>query len=294
MVSNPGMRARAALLADRARIDQAAAMAPDAGRQLLDLDLEGIREAPIGLVVCCDRRVAPAGVLGRATFVDADLWSCACAIENLWLAARAEGLGLGWVTLFDPAGSGRAGRRPRRGRHARLAVRRLARRASAGPGTGASGLVGAPAPRRPGLPRPLAGRQGDAGPVPPPRLVWPPGAGRGGGRPRPRPIGILTAPGSLGVLDRAVDKILALGARAAGGTLLIAAADHPVTAHGVSAYRTEVTRHVAEAALAGTSVGAVAARAAGLDVLVVDAGVAGPPLAGARLARPVDPPGVTW
>ena len=44
----------------------------------------------------------PQGVLGRATFPDADLWSCACAIQNLWLAARAEGLGMGWVTLFRP------------------------------------------------------------------------------------------------------------------------------------------------------------------------------------------------
>jgi nicotinate-nucleotide--dimethylbenzimidazole phosphoribosyltransferase len=82
---------------------QAAQLAPDAARRLLDLQLEGIREAPLGVVVCCDRRTAAAGVLGRATFPDADLWSCACAIQNLWLAARAEGLGLGWVTLFDPA-----------------------------------------------------------------------------------------------------------------------------------------------------------------------------------------------
>ncbi len=56
----------------------------------------------MGVVVCCDRRAVPAAVLGRATFPDADMWSCACAIENLWLAARAEGLGLGWVTLFPP------------------------------------------------------------------------------------------------------------------------------------------------------------------------------------------------
>jgi nicotinate-nucleotide--dimethylbenzimidazole phosphoribosyltransferase len=290
VVSDPGMRARAALLADRARIDQAAAMGPDAGRQLLDLDLEGIREAPIGLVVCCDRRVTPAGVLGRATFVDADLWSCACAIENLWLAARAEGLGLGWVTLFDPADL--------------------------------AGLIGAPAgiatlgwlcigwpderPPAPGLERrgwsvrlpldDLVFRDrwpaGDGGPPPPAsrlapsRLVPPEPAAVVAAHDRADRL--LTAPGSLGVLDRAVDKIVALGARAAGGTLLLVAADHPVTAHGVSAYRTEVTRHVAEAALSGTSVGAVAAGAAGLDLVIVDAGVAGPPLAGARMARPVD------
>src|SRR5690606_7195375 len=61
-----------------------------------------IREAPLGVVVCCDRRTPAAGVLGRRVYPDADLWSCACAIENLWLAARAEGLGVGWVTLVPP------------------------------------------------------------------------------------------------------------------------------------------------------------------------------------------------
>jgi nicotinate-nucleotide--dimethylbenzimidazole phosphoribosyltransferase len=288
LVADPGTRARAALLADRARLEQAAAMAPDAGRQLLDLDLEGIREAPIGLVVCCDRRVEPAGVLGRATFVDADLWSCACAIENLWLAARAEGLGLGWVTLFDPAGLATLVRAP------------------AGVATLGWLCVGWPdeRPPSPGLERRGWSRRlslddlvfrdhwpaGDAGPGPPPSRLTPPEPASVVAA-HDRADRILTAPGSLGVLDRAVDKILALGARAAGGTLLIAAADHPVTAHRVTAYRTEVTRHVAEAALAGSSVGAVAGRAADLDMLLVDAGVSGPPLVGARLARPIDPPG---
>lgn len=102
VVQDPSMRDRAAWMADQERLAQAAQMEPDASRRLLDLQLEGIREAPLGVVVCCDRRVAPAGVLGRATFPDADLWSCACAIQNLWLASRAEGLGMGWVTLFTP------------------------------------------------------------------------------------------------------------------------------------------------------------------------------------------------
>ncbi|MHB8506973.1 MAG: 5,6-dimethylbenzimidazole synthase, partial [Acidimicrobiales bacterium] len=102
LVEAPLTRQRAATLADQQRLAQAAAMEDVAGRQLLDLDLEGIREAPVGVVVCCDRRAPAAGVLGRATFADADLWSCACAIQNLWLAARAEGLGVGWVTLFRP------------------------------------------------------------------------------------------------------------------------------------------------------------------------------------------------
>ncbi|HYO37995.1 MAG TPA: 5,6-dimethylbenzimidazole synthase, partial [Geodermatophilus sp.] len=95
-------RDRAAVLTDAERLRQAAQLEPDAARRLLDLQLEGVREAPLGIVVCCDRRTPAAGVLGRATFPDADLWSCAAAIQNLWLAARAEGLGMGWVTLFRP------------------------------------------------------------------------------------------------------------------------------------------------------------------------------------------------
>ncbi|PRP71338.1 5,6-dimethylbenzimidazole synthase [Chromobacterium amazonense] len=42
-------------------------------------------------------------VFGRRTLPEMDLASVACAIQNMWLAARAEGLGLGWVSIFDPA-----------------------------------------------------------------------------------------------------------------------------------------------------------------------------------------------
>ena len=41
-------------------------------------------------------------IFGRRTLPEMDLASVACAIQNLWLAARAEGLGMGWVSLFDP------------------------------------------------------------------------------------------------------------------------------------------------------------------------------------------------
>ncbi|WP_018866958.1 MULTISPECIES: 5,6-dimethylbenzimidazole synthase [unclassified Thioalkalivibrio] len=65
------------------------------------LKLEGIREAGELLVVALtdDRERY---VLGRRTLPEMDLCSAACAIQNLWLAARAEGLGMGWVSLFDP------------------------------------------------------------------------------------------------------------------------------------------------------------------------------------------------
>jgi nicotinate-nucleotide--dimethylbenzimidazole phosphoribosyltransferase len=327
LVEDPVTRARAALLADRARLAQAAGMAPDAARHLLDLDLEGIREAPLGLVVACDRRAEPGGVLGRATYVDADLWSCACAIENLWLAARAEGLGVGWVTLFEtgdlaalvgaPEGVATLGwlcvgwpdERPpapgleRRGWSRRLPLSTLLIRerwpvatkspvppeSRLAPDAPGSGLV--PPTRQALSPQPSTGALPAGIPSPPsqPRLLPPTqaevvAAHDTGDR-------ILAAPGSLGVLDRAIDRVLALGTTPDGGVLVVAAADHEVTRYGVSAYAPDVTRHVAEAAVAGNSVGALAARAAGLRVVVVDAGVFGGPVPGTRQARPSDPRG---
>src|SRR5262245_51442079 len=102
VVTEQGTCDRAARFADQERLRQAELLAPDRRARLLDLQLDGIREAPVGIVVACDRRAPAAGVLGRASFADADMWSCACAVQNMWLAARAAGLGLGWVTLFQP------------------------------------------------------------------------------------------------------------------------------------------------------------------------------------------------
>ena len=73
---------------------------------------------------------------------------------------------------------------------------------------------------------------------------------------------LLTPPGSLGVLDRALDRLVALRIDAsASATLVLVAADHPVTAHGVSTYEQMVTREVLEASVVGASLGAATARA---------------------------------
>ncbi len=69
-------------------------------RQFLDLKIEGIREAPVSVCVCCDRGDIVDEVLGRHTIRDTDLYSTCLAIENLWLAARAEGVGVGWVSFY--------------------------------------------------------------------------------------------------------------------------------------------------------------------------------------------------
>ncbi len=284
VVTDATLRDRAALLADRERIRQADLLDPDAARRLLDLQLEGIREAPLGLVVCCDRRTAAAGVLGRATFPDADLWSCACAIENIWLAARAEGLGMGWVTLFEPA--------------------QLARLLDLPDGVVTLGwlCLGWPdeRPPEPGLVRAGWSRRvplddvvvydrwptAPAAPPPPVSRLRAPGQSRVVAA-RDDADELLTTPGSLGVLDRAVDRVLALAhPHRDRGVLLVAAADHPVTVHGVSAYDPAVTRDVVEATVAGRSLGAALAASAGFSVAVVDAGVRGDPVPGAVPARP--------
>ena len=86
-------------LAQRERLVQADHFAAST-RQFLELKIEGIREAPVSVCVCCDRGNADNEVLGRHTIRDTDLYSTCLAIENLWLAARAEGVGVGWVSFY--------------------------------------------------------------------------------------------------------------------------------------------------------------------------------------------------
>ncbi len=254
---------------------------------MLDLQLHGLRDAPVGVVVCCDRRTAPEGVLGRATYVDADLWSCACAIENLWLAARVEGVGVGWVTLFHPDELGALIGLP--------------------PGVETLGwlCLGWPdeRPPEPGLQRagwssrqPLSDvvlwerwdTDGTDEPLPPSAHLRAPAPAAVVGA-RDGADVLLTPPGSLGALDRAVDRLHAIGLGAdAPISAVLVAASHPVTRHRVSTYDDAVTREVLEATVAGESLGAVAARLVGADMGAVDAGVAGDPVPGALSHRPSD------
>jgi len=203
-----------------------------AGRLLLDLQLDGIREAPIGIVVCCDRRVTPEGVLGRGSFHDADVWSCACAIQNMWLTARAAGLGMGWVTLFEPAD--------------------LAQLIGLPDGVVSLGwmCLGYPdeRPPEPGLVRSgwssrlalddviVFERWPGVAPASPVDRVRAPGSGRVVGA-RDGADSILSPPGSLGRLDQVVDRVIACcGSEVDSGTLVLVGGDHPVADLGVTAY----------------------------------------------------------
>ncbi|AOS83546.1 5,6-dimethylbenzimidazole synthase [Chlorobaculum limnaeum] len=80
---------------------EAAAMFEGAKReQYRSFKLEGILEAPVGVCVTCDRTRSGEVVIGRTANPEMDLYSSVCAVQNLWLAARAENLGVGWVSII--------------------------------------------------------------------------------------------------------------------------------------------------------------------------------------------------
>lgn len=82
--------------------DEAANMFEEARRDTYrNLKLEGIMESPINICITCDRDRAGPVVVGRTHAPVMDVYSSVCAVQNLWLAARAEGLGLGWVSIFN-------------------------------------------------------------------------------------------------------------------------------------------------------------------------------------------------
>jgi len=64
------------------------------------LKLEGILKAPLSICVTCDPTRGGTVVLGRTHNPRMDVYSTVCAVQNLWLAARAEGVGVGWVSIF--------------------------------------------------------------------------------------------------------------------------------------------------------------------------------------------------
>lgn len=65
------------------------------------LKLEGILDAPQNLCIVCDPECKRGHRLGRHSMPETAIYSAVCAIQNLWLAARAEGIGVGWVSILD-------------------------------------------------------------------------------------------------------------------------------------------------------------------------------------------------
>jgi 5,6-dimethylbenzimidazole synthase len=86
---------------ERARLAAAQVYNDDRRAVYETLKLAGIREAPINLCVTCDEATVRGHGLGRQTMKETALYSTVCAVQNLWLAARAEGVGVGWVSILD-------------------------------------------------------------------------------------------------------------------------------------------------------------------------------------------------
>jgi len=79
------------------------ALEPERRSLYRSLKLQGILKAPLNICVTCDRSRFGATGLGRTQQPDTDILSTACAVQNLWLAARAEGVGVGWVSIVRDA-----------------------------------------------------------------------------------------------------------------------------------------------------------------------------------------------
>jgi 5,6-dimethylbenzimidazole synthase len=99
LVKDPGTRERIHQAFLRANAEAEQLFEGERRGQYAAFKLEGIREAPLNICVTCQRdRFGPA-VLGKTCQPEMDLYSTVCAVQNLWLAARVEGVGVGWVSI---------------------------------------------------------------------------------------------------------------------------------------------------------------------------------------------------
>jgi 5,6-dimethylbenzimidazole synthase len=99
-VTDPELRRQVHGVVDTERVKTAVALG-ERQEEFLQLKVEGIMQCAELLVAALpDKREQH--IFGRRTLPDMDIASLACAIQNMWLAARAEGIGMGWVSLFDP------------------------------------------------------------------------------------------------------------------------------------------------------------------------------------------------
>lgn len=102
LIRDRALRDRVRDAFSHANTEAAAMFAGEKQAQYQALKLEGITKAPLNIAVTCDRTRGGKVVLGRTHNRDMDVYSTVCAVQNLWLAARAEGIGVGWVSIFRP------------------------------------------------------------------------------------------------------------------------------------------------------------------------------------------------
>jgi nicotinate-nucleotide--dimethylbenzimidazole phosphoribosyltransferase len=242
------------------------------------LKLEGILEAPLNIAVTCDHSRGGPFVLGRAPMPRTAAYSVCLAIENLWLAARAEGVGVGWVSILDPEAVAKTLELP-------AEVELIAYL-----------CIGYPIEFRP---KPLLEEVGWRNREELQPFVF---ANRWGNprkledrrvpllkEPLPEPdtaiteaarvkIARKTKPlGSLGVLENVAVRLAGLqrtlAPKLSRKRICVYAGTHGITAEGVSAYPSEVTGQMVLNFLQGGAAINVLARHAGIDLHIIDTGV---------------------
>jgi 5,6-dimethylbenzimidazole synthase len=102
MVESPTARAAALANFETANADALNGYADDQARLYATLKLSGMRNAPVQIAIFCDEATDQGSGLGARTMPEMRRYSVVCAVMQLWLAARAEGLGAGWVSILDP------------------------------------------------------------------------------------------------------------------------------------------------------------------------------------------------
>jgi len=103
LIRDEAMRDAAHEAFSRANDEAAELFSGERAHMYRSLKLEGIRKAPLSICITCDPDRAGPVVLGRTHNPRMDVYSTVCAVQNLWLAARAEGVGVGWVSIFHEA-----------------------------------------------------------------------------------------------------------------------------------------------------------------------------------------------
>ena len=102
-VESPERRSRIIANFEAANFEALAAYAGERAQIYAKLKLAGLKEAPTHLAVFCDDATELGQGLGARTMPETRSYSAVCAIYTFWLAARARGLGVGWVSILDPA-----------------------------------------------------------------------------------------------------------------------------------------------------------------------------------------------
>jgi nicotinate-nucleotide--dimethylbenzimidazole phosphoribosyltransferase len=286
LVRNRAQRERIRESFLRCRRAEAARFPPGRREQYLAHRLEGILEAPLNICVAVDLRSRGEAILGTTAQPEAVRASACCAVQNLWLAARAEGIGVGWVSIVEPA------------------VLRTELALPPGVEPIAYLCVGHPIAFRA---RPMLEETGWDSRRPLENVVHPGGHWRDAAETREQitlaPSASLRGripafseearaaalahqklltkpPGSLGRLEEIAAWYAGARGRFPGPAprqpvLAIFAADHGVASEGVSAYGSQVTAAMAATVMAGGAAINVIAAQHGVRIELIDVGIAG-------------------